>query len=176
MSHALARFNLLVSGYWLGTEDAVLTRRPKELSRDAQGRLHGADGKSIAYHDGWGWYVWHGVRVEEKVILAPEALTRNDFLNEWDVEARRIIQERMSEQFLSKVGGVMLDSGPCGTLYEVRLSEDELEGVARYVQVQDASTDRQYCLRVPPTIRTAAEAVAWSFGLSAESYAPTHET
>ena len=50
------------------------------------------------------------------------------------------------------------------------------ERVARYVQVQDASTPRQYFLRVPPTIQTAAEAVAWSFGLSVEDYGPAQET
>jgi hypothetical protein len=48
-----------------------------------------------------------------------------------------------------KLGGVVLDSGPRGTLYEVCLpevdpEEDELEEVVRYVRVQDASTDRSY--------------------------------
>jgi hypothetical protein len=48
--------------------------------------------------------------------------------------------------------------------------------VARYVQVQDASTPRQYFLQVPPTTQTALEAVAWSFGLSGEDYHPEQET
>lgn len=48
--------------------------------------------------------------------------------------------------------------------------------MARYIQVQDASTDRQYFLRVPPTIQTAAEAVAWTFHLSVEEYHPAQET
>lgn len=60
-------------------------------------------------------------------------------------------------------------------LYEVELPGDP-ERVARYVQVQDASTPHQYYLRVPPTIQTAAEAVAWSFGLSVEAYHPAQET
>jgi hypothetical protein len=73
---------------------------------------------------------------------------------------------------------VVIDSGPRGKLYEVHLPEDDddPERVARYVQVQDASTPRQYFLRVPPTIQTAAEAVAWSFDLSVEDYGPAHET
>jgi hypothetical protein len=40
--------------------------------------LHSATGKCIEYHDGWGFYAWHGVHVPERVILAPEALTRDD--------------------------------------------------------------------------------------------------
>jgi hypothetical protein len=42
--------------------------------------------------------------------------------------------------------------------------------------VQDASTDREYYLRVPPTIQTVEEAVAWTFGLTAGEYRPARET
>ena len=173
--HALCQFNERVSGYWLGKEHALIIRRPRVLTRAREGRLHNETGKCIEYHDGWGIYAWYGVRVPEKVILAPETLTREDFLNEENVEVRRVIQERMGQRFVPELGGVVLDSSPRGTLYEVALPEDP-EGVARYVQLQDASTERQYFLRVPPTIQTAAEAVAWSFGLSAQEYHPTDET
>jgi hypothetical protein len=172
---ALAHFNALVSGYWLGQDTAVLVRRPALLARDSQGRLHSATGKCLEYPDGWGFYAWHGVRVPERVILAPERLSREDFLHAKNVEVRRVMQERMGEQFMEQVGGVVIDSGPRGTLYELALPNDR-ERVARYVQVQDASTDRSYFLRVPPTIQTAAEAVAWSFQLTIEEYHPGHET
>jgi hypothetical protein len=172
----LAHFNEQVSGYWLGSKGAVLVRRPKVLARDAEGRLHNATGKCIEYHDGWGCYRWHGGWVPEKVILAPEKLKRRDFFNERNVEVRRIMQERMGSRFVPELGGRVIDSGPHGTLYDVRLPEGDPEGVARYVQVQDASTARQYFLRVPPTIQTAAEAVAWSFGLSVEDDGPAQET
>ena len=173
---ALAHFNERVSGHRLGRAVALLVRRPTALCRDAAGRLHSATGKCLEYRDGWGCYAWHGVRVPERVILAPETLTRDDFLNERDVEVRRAIQERMGDRFVSELGGVVLDSGPRGTLYEVRLPAADPERVARYVQVQDVSTERRYVLRVPPSIQTATEAVAWSFALSAEEYAPKQET
>ena len=48
--------------------------------------------------------------------------------------------------------------------------------VERFVEVQDASTPRQYFLPVPPTIQTAAEAVAWSFQLALEEYGSAQET
>lgn len=35
---------------------------------------------------------------------------------------------------------------------------------------------KDYFLRVPPTITTAHEAVAWTFGKTAETYAPAIET
>lgn len=174
--HALAHFNERVSGYWLGQDTALLVRRPTTLARDSQGRLHHSSGKCIEYSDGWGFYAWHGVRVPERAILAPETLTREDFLKEQNVEVRRVIQERMGARFVLELGGQVIDTGPRGTLYEVRLPEDDPERVARYVQVQDASSLRAYFLRVPPTIQTAAEAVAWSFGLASEDYHPAQET
>ncbi len=173
--HAFAHFNELVSGYWLSKEVALLVRRPCLLSLDDEGRLHHATGKALAYADGWDCYAWHGVLVPEKVILEPETLTRGDFLNETNVETRRAIQECMGDRFVPELGGVVLDAGPHGMLYEVELPDDP-ERVARYVQVQDSSTERQYFLRVPPTIQTAAEAIAWSFGLSVEEYGPAQET
>src|SRR5262249_47263755 len=141
-----------------------------------EGRLHNATGTCMEYRDGWGVYAWHGMAVPEKVILAPERLSREDFLSERDVEVRRVIQERMGSRFVPELGGVVLDSSPRVTLYEVPLPAGDGEGVARYVRVQDASTPRQYFLRVPPTVKTAAEAVAWSFQLAVEAYDPAHET
>lgn len=172
----LAQFNELVSGYRLGTEGALIVRRPRRLAQDEAGRLHSATSHAIGYPNGWGLYVWHGVRVPEHVILAPETLTREDFLNEPSIEVRRIIQERMGGRFVAELGGQVIDSGSQGALYEVRLPADDPEGVAHYVQVQDASTAHQYFLRVPPTVQTAAEALAWSFQMAVEAYGPAHET
>ena len=60
-------------------------------------------------------------------------------------------------------------------LYEVALPNDP-DRVARYVQVADPSTGREYFLRAPPTIQTVAEAVAWTFGLGAGEYRPAQES
>jgi hypothetical protein len=173
--HTLAHFHERVSEYWPGTEEAILVRRPRVLIRDAEGRLHSGSGKCLEYPDGWGFYAWHGVRVPEHVILAPETLTREDFLKEWNGEVRRVMQERMGSRFVSELGGQAIDASPRGTLYEVALPNDP-ERVARYVQVQDATTPRRYFLRVPPTIQTAGAAVAWTFQVAGEDYRPAQET
>lgn len=78
--------------------------------------------------------------------------------------------------FVPELGGNVIDSGPRGTLYEVHLPDDGPEGVARYFQVQDASSARQYFLRIPSTVKKAAEAVAWSFQMTVEAYGSAHET
>lgn len=173
---ALARFNELVSGYWLGKTVAFVVRRPRVLARDERGRLHNAHGRAVEYADGWGFWAWHGIRVPERAITTPaEQLTREDFLQEPNLEVRRVFQERMGDRFLWALGAHFVDRGPRGILYEVALPDDP-ERVARYVQVTDPSTGRLYYLRVPRRIATAAEAVAWTFGLTADEYRPSQES
>jgi hypothetical protein len=164
-----------VCGYWLGKELALLVRRPRLLARDGAGQLHCEAGKCIEYGDGWGFYAWHGVRVPQKVILAPQTLTARDFFRARDLEVRRVIQERMGERFASAMGGNVIDTSLRGALYEVNLPGDP-DRRARYVRVRDASTGREYYLRVPPGISTVDEAIAWTFGVAAEDYQPAAET
>jgi hypothetical protein len=173
---AFCRFNQLLSGYWLGSEVALLVRRPTVLALDAMARLHNASGPCIEYRDGWQYYAWRQVPVSARIILEPETLTRDDFFQEPNLEVRRIIQERVGGRFVAELGGRVLDTSARGTLYEVQLPENDPEGVARYVQVQDASSVRTYFLRVPPTVQTAAEAVAWTFGLTSDEYHLEQET
>jgi hypothetical protein len=175
-AHALAQLNPLVSGYWLGKTVALHVRKPVVLSRDAAGRLHNMTGPAVEYPDGWGFWTRHGVLVPAWVVERPaEELTREDFFSVVNSEVRRVLLERMGERFLWKIGARYLDSGSRGLLYEVDLP-GERERVARYAQVRDASTDRVYFLRVPPTIATADEAVAWTFGLGAGEYDPAQES
>jgi hypothetical protein len=164
-----------VSGYWLGKELALLVRRPRVLGHDGVGQLHHAADKCIEYHDSWGFYAWHGVGVSRKVILAPQNLTARDFFRARNLEVRRVIQARLGERFASVLGENVIDRGPRGVLYEVDVP-GERDRRARYVKVRDASTAREYYLRVPPTISTAEAAVAWTFGLTTAEYQPEQES
>jgi hypothetical protein len=166
-------FYAMVSAVHLAASEVWVIRKPVQYAFDAYEHLHSAEGPCIEYHDGWKLYAWHGVLVPEQVILHPERLTREDWLHEPDLEVRRIIQEQMPN-FVEQVGGRFIDGGARGCLYAVDLVGDP-EKVAHYVQVLDNSTGREYYLRVPPSIHRADEAVAWTFGLSAQDYQPVQE-
>ena len=130
---------------------------------------------AIRYRDGWGLYAWHGVRVPERVILAPESLTKEDWSAEHNAEVRRVMQERLgAERFIALLGATELHRDECGTLLEVALPEDP-ERVARYVRVQDTSTERIYHLRVPPTTQRARQGIAWTFAIPEAEYCPLRE-
>jgi hypothetical protein len=172
----LARFNELVSGYWLGSHEALLVRKPVILQYDERGRLHNANGPCLQYRDGWVFYAWHGVHVREKLIMHPEHVTRQEWMLEPNAEVRRVIQERLGmERFIELMGGRCIERGKRGNLIEIDLGDDP-ERVAHYVQVQDSSTQRHYYLRVPPSITRADEAIAWTFGLNVRDYQPGQET
>ena len=172
----LAQLNMLVSGYWLGRDLALIVRRPQQLLLDTAGRLHSATGPSVRYGDGWTVHAWHGIGVPERVIPAPEQLTAQDWSGTRNVEVRRVIQERLgAERFLALLGGRMIHHNTRGELLEVDLGDDPDE-VARFVHLKDASTDREYYLRVPPNIQSVDVAVAWTFGLTATEYQPAKET
>lgn len=172
----LALFSQMVSGFHLGSKEAWLVRKPIRMVCDEQGRLHSASGMCVQYQDGWGFYAWHGVRCSKKIALSPEHLTRQDWIQEDNLELRRLIQERLgNDRFVSLVGGSIIDRGKRGDLVSMDLLDDP-EREARFVHVRCPSTARHYYLRVPPTIARADEAVAWTFGLEAKAYQPLQET
>lgn len=170
-------FNENVLGYLLRKRESWLVRKPLFLVRDEQRRLHNASGPCLLYSNGRSRYAWHGVDVSEKLIMHPEQVTREDWITERNMEVRRAIQERLgSQRFVELVGGKQIDIGKRGKLIEIDLGRRDPERIAHYVQVQDSSTERQYYLRVPPSINGADEAIAWTFGMNARDYQLGQET
>ena len=64
-----------------------------------------------------------------------------------------------------------------GTLWRINDGGDE---PLMYVEVKNATLKdgerRKFFLRVPPTMRTAHEAVAWTFRQTPQTYMPAMET
>jgi hypothetical protein len=122
---------------------------------------------------------WRGVPVDERIAFRPETITAREALAERNAELRRVMIERMGyENFLREADAEVLDRDrdPGGErrLLRVRLEGDEdLVCVA----VICPSTARQYLLRVPPTMRTCRQAVAWVAGFdNPNDYRPLAET
>ncbi len=166
--------------WWWGFEDCVvLTEKPNYIMRDEEHRLHHESRMALEYPDGFGIYAWHGVRVPGWIITEPEKITKDIMLKEENQELRRIMMEIYGmDRYLADEDFEVIHKDKRGTLVEYTgFAQDEGEDpVARYVRVIDPSTGRQYALRVPPTMETATEAVAWSFHIeSAKDYDPKSE-
>ena len=122
---------------------------------------------------------WRGVEADADLMFHPERIRPEHILGEANVERRRLYLERFGmERFMETAGARVLDTdddtgGPRRLLTIDWRDDEPLVCVA----VRCPSTGRQYMLRVPPTVRTCHEAVAWTAGFDdPEQYTPRVET
>lgn len=164
-------------GPWRAFEHvALMTDGPTRVTLDAHGDLHRDDGPAVEYADGFAVYAWHGVRVARRVILEPETITTHDIEAETDAKVRRTLAERFGgwARYLQACGAQVQHRDDFGTLWRRESANGE---PLVMVEVQGAPPDpdgipNHDVLPVPPEVRTARQAVAWTFGFDADAYAP----
>ena len=153
--------------------------RPTRFERDQQGRLHSETGPAIRFSDGFEVFSWHGVTAPAHIIAAPQKLTPTQIENTANSEIRRIMIQRYGlERFILDAGAELVETDEFGTLYAKYLVGDEPLVMVR-VSNKTPNADgtySQYFLRVPPTIKTAKAAVAWTFAMREKDYEPRLET
>lgn len=155
----------------------ILSEGPVELHVDEELRLHNSDGAAVRYNGIPGIYSWHGTRVPMTAIQEESNLSSIE--GESNIAVRRVLIERYGvENYLLDSGAVIRHHDEYGTLYVSELHNDEHIAMVR---VTNATAEpngefRNYFLRVPPTIQTAREAVAWTFGLTNAEYHPEVES
>ena len=152
---------------------------PRPVLRMEGERLHCADGPAVYWPGGATYYFWRGLQVSAPVILRPETITVANVLSERNVEVRRVLLERYgADRFIRDADATVIAKDRMGVLYQMSFDNDEpltMVEVTNCTPEPDGSF-KQYWLRVPPTIRTARAAVAWSFDLPVRQYAPIIET
>lgn len=158
---------LVMSSGWvyLGDTDAIIHDRPITIVRDEQNRLHSEVGPAIQYGDGWARYYWHGTCVPREWIMEREKLTAAIAINQENVELRRCACEILGwANIIKNLNSVVIDRDEdpmIGTLYEVDLPD---MGKEKFLLVL-CGTGRQFALPVPPEMKTALAANAWTFGM-----------
>lgn len=122
---------------------------------------------------------WRGVPVDDRIAFHPESITVAEVLSEPNAERRRVFLERVGlERFVSEADAEILDedidAGGPRRLLRVPLDGDE-DIVA--VLVHCPSTGGRYLLRVPPTVRSCRQAIAWTAGFdNPDDYDPLVES
>lgn len=89
-----------------------------------------------------------------------------------NAEVRRAVVELIGYDKIIDVA-VLKDESEDGKLYVIKVDEDE---DITLVHVKDPSTTREYFLRVPPKMKTAKQARAWTFGFEEEDFNLEKET
>lgn len=122
---------------------------------------------------------WRGVPVDDRIAFRPEELAHDEVLGERNAERRRVMLERYGlDRFMSDSNAEVLDedTDPGGRRRLLRLKLEGDEDLV-CVTVICPSTDRQFVLRVPPSMRTCRQAIAWTAGFDdPNAYSPQVET
>lgn len=150
-----------------------LSDRPTDLSVDDRNRLHRADGPALAYRDGWRVHAWKGVRLPARLIDERQSLTVADIHHATDPVIRRCMIEIMTpEKFIAAGGALIISKDDTGILWHRRWRSDAWSAVEVVNGTRDPDgTFRHYFLQVPADMRTARQAVAWTYHMSERQYA-----
>ena len=160
--------------WWWPYEGIVfVSDRPSTINKDERGRLHNPTGPSVAFVDGYRVYHVHGVEMRGELIEDHGQITTQVIDNVDNVEQRRVLIDIYgANRWLQDSGAVEVSRDERGILWRKNVVDDE--PVVMVEVVNSSGEDKHYWLRVPPTMTTAAEAVAWTF--DTDDYTPEVET
>lgn len=168
------------AGWWWSFERvAVLTERAAVLHLDELERLHRADGPAMAYPDGFAVHAWHGMPIPAELAVTLRQLTVARIQAEENAELRRVMLEHYGlERYLRDADARRIHRDAAGTLWRCELPGDEPLVMVEVINAtpEPDGRHRTYWLRVPPWLRTAREAVAWTFDIPPDQYRPQRQT
>jgi len=184
----LRRQTSALSGLWQVAKNAAwilpherlcwLSERPTIIRSDTNGRLHAADGPALGCRDGWSVYAWKGVLVPPWIIERPERINVRSIAANHDPQIRRCMIDILTPQrFIAEGGAYRVSQDETGILWRQRwrweawAAVEVVNGTA-----EPDGTRKHYFLQVPPTVRSAREAVAWTYGLTEQRYRPKLRT
>lgn len=143
---------------------------PEVLKIDDENRAHGEDGPSHRWRDGWELYHWHGTRVPNEWIKDKKSLSAKTALTWKNIEQRRAACEILGwATILKELNAVTIDKDAdeeIGELVEVDLPDS---GKEKFLRAR-CGTGREFAMPVPPEMKTAMEANAWSYGWTLDEF------
>jgi hypothetical protein len=173
--------------------EIVAVQRPR-VRLDQDGRLHDWDGHPAVWWPGEAeqLYFWRGVHMTATAGRSPDEVTARRALGWANAECRRVSVERLGwDRVLADLRAELRQQDDFGRLWRIPARRRRQPSWGRWARepepvvvvevvnatVEHDGTRRRYFLVVPPSTRTAREAVAWSFGFeSARNYRPAVET
>ena len=154
----------------------IIADRPEILKLDDEGRLHSETGAAVKWRDGMEQYYWHGVAVPDRWIKDKKSLLPEEALKTVNMDQRKAACEILGwNNILKQLKAKTIDKNKdpqIGTLIEANIPG---VGKERFLKVQ-CGTGRTFSLIVPPTVKTAIEANAWTYNLSPGDYKPEVRT
>lgn len=155
----------------------LVSKRPQVVQLDHQMRLHFDSDAALRYSDGYAVYAVEGVVVPPWIVDRPQEISARKITDEKNTELRRILLRRFGEaRYIKELGAQQVQKDSFGSLYRAQFPTPGEDLVM--VRVENSTPEKDgsrkvYWLRVPPTVQTAKEGVAWSFSMEKSEYEPT---
>jgi hypothetical protein len=159
----------------------VVVERPCEIHLDADKRISRdpREGFAVRWADGAGFHAYKGVlvgNVGKTITIAKIDRIQN-------AEQRRVLVDLYGGmvKYLKDSGAEMIQADGFGELWKRRRAWDHPTEALALVKVVNFTPEpdgsyKDYFLRVPPTMVTAEQAVAWTFGKAVGEYNPIVQT
>lgn len=165
------------TGWVLPTERVCwLSELPVALSTDASGRLHCGTEAALRYADGWRVFAWKGIVIPDWIVTRPDFVTVKSIDRQPNPWVRRCMIEILTpERYVALGGATCVSRDSTGKLWrrqwwgpgdDAWAAVEVINGTA-----ERDGTYKRYFLQVPANVRTAREAVAWTYGLTDVQYA-----
>ena len=151
-----------------------VSERPEYVHFDENQRLHCETGPAIRFSDGFEICAWHGTEFPKAWIkIKPSA---SDALYWNNTEQRRVACEIVGwDMILNQLDAVTIDKNNDPEIGELVCVNIPGIGEEKFLRVH-CGTGRQFALPVPPKMKTALQANAWTWGLSPQQYKPEVRT
>lgn len=168
-------FNLLANlGGWIfpHRKACVICDRPTKMCLDDEQFPHGEGFPAIQFSDGFSVYAYHGVKIPEKYgKIHPQQWQSQWLLEEENAELRRVLIQGIGYARISQdLQATRLDNWREYTLLRID-SDVDIEPI-NMLKMTCASTGYIHCLRVPPDVQNAKEAISWvNWDIDPESFA-----
>jgi hypothetical protein len=172
LSHAAA-------GYFFCNNVCFACTKPLVMQTTEEALFHNPDGPAVLWSDNLKTYAWKGTIVTPDIIEEKDSVTYRRITEETNAEIRRVMLEIYGEsRYLLDSNAKVISEDSCGILYRLDFSNDEPLVMVRVINstAEPDGSHRSYFLRVPPTIKTAREAVAWTFEMESTEYRPNSQT
>ena len=146
--------------------------RPTHLSFDSEQRLHGEGNPAIEYVDGFSMYSYHGVTLPEKYgKVHPQQWEAKWLLEEENAELRRVLIEGIGyTRICQELQAIEFHSWQGYTVLRILDRRADREPIY-LLKMICPSTGHIHALRIPPTIRSATEAIRWvNWGVDPEEF------
>jgi hypothetical protein len=190
---------------WIGPKLEISCCEPAWVHRDGDGNAHSHMGPAAVWPDGSYVYCWRGMRAPtgwfplptrewlEERPTCPNPLPRGvayvpptpeEALQHPNLELRRVAMELVGwDAVVETLRPVVVDQDPDPAIGTLLRAEMPMPGgfgrsstqTQQFLRVR-CGTGRQFSLLVPPDVRTAREANAWTYGLEPDAYAPEVRT